>query len=254
MLTSLVGWHTAILLLMVGVPVVLAVILYRRARRARATGDPAPVVSLTLTIAAFYGALCLIGAVIGLVVNLAGDTVLMTVPTSSYWPLPLPGVTIDTGSTSVVGGGFTEAELSIAGAPPAARVLWAIGQFIGLLVPTAIAGLIALVCFQLLRGSAFAPVVARASMITAVVVLLGGLGTQLLCGWAGSIASDAALRWQSADIVGYPEGVTPDLLLPSPAFNLTIDFWPIGAALAFAALAAVFRYGFSLQRETEGLV
>lgn len=253
-MSSLFGWHAALLILLVGVPIVVAVILYRRTRRARATGDPAPIVSLTLTISAFYGALCLIGALIGLVVNLTSESLLMTVPTVPYWPLPLPGVTIDTGPTSVVGGGFTAAELMIAGVPLPARVLWAVGQFLGLLVPTAIAGLIALVCFQLLRGAAFAPVVARGSLITAAVVLVGGLGTQALCGWAGSVAGGAALTVRSAEVNGYPDAVDPLALLPQSAFNVQIDFWPIGAALALAALAAVFRYGFSLQRETEGLV
>lgn len=44
-------------------------------------------------------------------------------------------------------------------------------------------------------------------------------------------------------------------------FNLAVSLWPVGAALALAALAAVFRHGSdlqrhtaALQRETEGLV
>jgi type VI protein secretion system component VasF len=37
-------------------------------------------------------------------------------------------------------------------------------------------------------------------------------------------------------------------------FSVTLPWWPVGAALALLALAAVFRYGAKLQRETEGLV
>jgi len=45
-----------------------------------------------------------------------------------------------------------------------------------------------------------------------------------------------------------------DAWLPQPNFVLELPVWPIAAGLAFAALAAVFRYGSRLQRDTEGLV
>jgi hypothetical protein len=43
-------------------------------------------------------------------------------------------------------------------------------------------------------------------------------------------------------------------LVSNGVFSLTLPLWPIGAALALAALGVVFRHGAVLQRETEGLV
>jgi len=42
--------------------------------------------------------------------------------------------------------------------------------------------------------------------------------------------------------------------LPQPGFGIEFPLWPIAAGLAFTALAAIFRYGSRLQRDTEGLV
>src|SRR3954454_6501505 len=114
MLQSLFGWHVVLLLGLIGIPIAAAVLLYVRARKARASGDPTPVVNLTLVLAAFYGALCVIGSVVGFVSTLMSPSVTMTVPVQEYWPGPLPGVTVMSGPTAdVVGGGFSSAELSI---------------------------------------------------------------------------------------------------------------------------------------------
>ena len=40
----------------------------------------------------------------------------------------------------------------------------------------------------------------------------------------------------------------------APQLRLTIAFWPIFSGLALAAVAAAFRYGEELQRDTAGLV
>ena len=42
--------------------------------------------------------------------------------------------------------------------------------------------------------------------------------------------------------------------LVTAPFALTVPFWPLGAGLALALLAAAFRAGERLRRDTEGLV
>lgn len=237
MSNGLIGWHALILLVLIGVPIAAAVLIFRRARRSGEKGDAAPVVNVTLVVAAFYGGLCLIGGIVGFVSTLVTPAVTLEVPVSEYWPFETTA--FDNLPATVLAGGFTSAELTIEGLATPARLLWAFGQLLGLLVPAAVSGLIALVCFQLLRGAAFAPVVARAAMITAVVVLVGGLGSQVLSSIGGSIAGTQAFSFGSTAVAG---------------FSIGLDFWPIGAGLAFAALAAVFRYGSQLQRDTDGLV
>lgn len=249
------GWMLSPIVLVGGVVIVGLIVAYAVAtRRARAAGDPSPVVSVTLSVAAIYAVVSLLAAVVALVSTLLTPQVTLTVPVAQYWPLPLPGVTIEPGDATVVDGGFTHADLAVDGLSTAARTLWALGQFVGLLVPTAIAALIAVICFQLLRGAAFAPLVAHVAMITAVIVLVGGLASQLLCGVAGSMASNEALTIGGAQITGYPDDFDLWTALPQPTFMVSVDFWPFAAGLGFAALAAVFRYGSKLQRETEGLV
>lgn len=253
MFAGIAGWLLLLLLLLIAL-VVVAIVVWRK-KRAAAPDDPTPVVSWTLGLAAFYAGLCVIGAVVGVVSTLMSPAVTMSVPVQEYWPLPLPGLTVTGGPTAqVLDGGFTTAELALENLSPTTRMLWASGQLLTGLVPAAIAGLIALACFELLRGAAFAPVVARAAMITAVVVLVGGLGAQVLCDVAGSMASSEALRITAADYTGYPDDFDITAFLPQPALTVSVEFWPIGAALGFAALAAVFRFGTRLQRETDLLV
>ena len=68
------------------------------------------------------------------------------------------------------------------------------------------------------------------------------------------MASSEALNIAAAEWTGYPDSCDISTALPQPTVAISVDFWPIGAALGFAALAAVFRYGAVLQRDTERLV
>ena len=185
--------------------------------------------------------------------TLLSPAVTMTVPVQQYWPLPMPGVEVTSGPTAEVDRRWLHHRRADPREPEPDRCASS-GRAARRSAPSflpPIAGLIALVCFQLLRGAAFAPVVARAAILTAGVVLVGGLGTQLLCDIAGSMASSEALNVISAEWTGYPDDWDIYTALPEPALAVSVDFWPIGAALGFAALAAVFRYGGVLQRDTE---
>lgn len=241
--------HLLILVVLVAAAVGVLALAWRSWRR---KGTDA-VISLTLTLSAFCAAIGVLGAIAAVVGALANTQVEMTVPVSTYWPVLPDGVTVSGTTATVGGGGFTQADVWVEGASTGARVLWGIGQALGGLVPAAIAGLIALVCFQLLRGAAFAPVVARAAMITAVVVLVGGMSADVLCGIGGSMVSHELLAWTSASGTSDP-AADPLLNWPQATFSANFPLWPIGAGLGFAALAAVFRYGGRLQRDTEGLV
>ncbi|MCT9820513.1 hypothetical protein N3K63_09490 [Microbacterium sp. W1N] len=253
MFAGLFGWHVLIPLAILVVPIVLIVIFVRRARRARTTGDTSPVVSLTLSLAAIWAAVSLIGAAIAFVVALAG-TPTITIPVNQYWPT-VPGLTVDSGPTaSYVSGGFTQAEVTVEGLSPQTRWTWAAGQLLTGLVPVAIAGMIAVACFQLLAGRAFAPAVARLSLVTGIVVAVAGCAGELLSGIGGSMAANELLNVVSAHGTVIPGIDDPLSLLPTTSLDWSLPLWPIAAGLAFAALAAIFRYGSVLQRDTQGLV
>lgn len=252
---ALFGWHTMILVAILAIPVAVAVFFVRRSRRAAAAGDPAPVVGVTLTISAFWAALSVVGACIAVISTLTAEQVQITIPVQEFWPQLPVGTELDGTSAHLVSGGFTSAEVWLSGLSVGARVCWAIAQGLGWLVPGAVAAMIAVACFQLLAGRTFAPVVARMAMVTAVVVLVGGIAAQVLGDIGGSMAASELLGWTGAtypDVAGVESAL--DAWVPKPGVGIQFPFWPIGAGLAFAALAAVFRYGSRLQRDTEGLV
>ncbi|WP_029145371.1 hypothetical protein [Microbacterium luticocti] len=241
--------HLLILLAAVAV-VVLIVVLALRGWRRRGINVT---VGVTLSGAAVMAAFSLIGAIVTLVNLLTTSQLSMTIPVQTFWP-DVPGAqTGATGPAAIGGGGFTTADVQVDHVDAATRALWAIGQALGVLLPAVIAGLIALACFQLLRGAPFAPVVARAALITGLVVLVAGIGADVLSQWAGSMASVQALG-QGAVVPDLPAGWDASALLPAPQIAITVPLWPIGAALGFGALSAVLGYGARLQRDTEGLV
>lgn len=236
--------------------VVVAGILFARSvRRARRSGDPSPVISITLVIGAVWAAVSVIGSLIAVLNTLLSPTVTMTVPVAGFWP-ELPAGVVFGGTTATrLSGGFTDATLVIADLSTGARMLWATSQGLAILVPGAIAALIAAACFQLLAGRVFAPVLARLAMITAIVVAIGGSAAQVLGDVAGGMASSELFAYTTG---GWPEiaGVEDPLRawLPRAAAMVNVPFWPLAAGLGFAALATIFRYGSRLQRDTDGLV
>lgn len=251
----LVLWNIGPIVAIAVVIVVAATVFGVAAARARRRGDPSPVVSLALTLSAAWAAFGLLGAVISVIQNLAADAPRMSVPVAQFWPDLLPGVVIDAGPTAeVAGGGFMVAEIDVAGISPLARGLWTAGQALWTLIPTAIAALIAVACFQLLAGRAFDRIIVRVTMATAVIVAAGGTAAQLLSDIAGSMASQELFARGSAQWTEIPGIDDPFAWWPEATLNVTLPFWPIAAGLGLAALAAVFRYGSRLQRDTEGLV
>lgn len=242
----------AVVVAVIGTIVVFAGTALRRARGGREASSTAVV---TMWIAAAWAALSVVGGVVAVVGGLLQPDVTITVPVQEFWPALPAGAVVDGMSAARVSGGFTSAELSIAGLSAGARVLWAVSQGLAWLLPAAIAGLLAVACHQLRAGRAFAPVVARMAMITAVVVAVGGVAMQVTGDIAGSMAAAETLRWTSAEYLDVP-GIEDALQAwwPQPGFGVTFPFWPLAAGLGFAALAAVLRFGSRLQRDTEGLV
>ena len=213
-------------------------------------------VSIALSGAAVVAVLSLLMAVGTAITVMTAASVGFTIPVSPFWPAPPAGITITDGPTAVAdSGGFTTANVDVSGASASARLFWALGQGIGYLIPAAIAALIAIACFQLLRGAAFARVVVRASITTAVVVFVGGIAAAVLSQIGGSMVSHELLTVTAANGAALADG-TLDLqtLLPQPTTSIQVPFWPIGAGLGFVALAAIFRHGARLQHDTELLV
>lgn len=233
----------------------IAVVFFvRSSAGASHDGEPA-VIRVTFWVTLLWAGIAIAGALVTAVATLVQSAVQITVPTAAYWPALPEGAFVEGASATRTDGGFTDADVVVEGLSTGARVCWAIGQALWWLVPGAVGALVAMSCYQLLRGRAFAPVLSRMSMVTAVVVCLGGIGAQVLSDIAGSMASTELLAYSGG---GFEEVAGIDDVLdawwPDPMFSVTLPFWPIAAGLAFAALAVILRNGTRLQRDTEGLV
>nr|WP_274636054.1 hypothetical protein [Microbacterium bovistercoris] len=251
------AWGHLLILAVALVAVVLAVVFAVRSwRRSRKAGESSTsVVSVTLSVAALWATFSVFGAIIVTATILLQPQVQITIPVQDYWPKLPSGMHIEGMTATRASGGFTSADLQVDGLSLGARITWAISQALGWLVPGAIAGLIALACFHLLAGRAFAPVVARMAMVTAVVVAAGGVATQVLGDIAGSMAAAEVLHYTGGGWDEIPGAEDPlDMWWPHAAFTVSFPFLPLAAGLAFAALAALLKYGAKLQRDTEGLV
>lgn len=243
-------------LALVALPVAAVIWLFVAAvRKSRRTGTGAPVVRVTYAVALVWAAVCAIGAAIAVLSALMNPQVSISFPVSEFWPKLPEGAHLEGQTATLEGGGFTDATGLVQGLSLPARICWAISQTLWALVPGAIAAFIAVACAQLLKGRAFTEVVARAAMITAVIVAAGGFAAQVLGDIAGSMAANEVLQWSSGswDVAGDPDADIDDWW-PTPGFEISLPFWPLAAGLGFAALSAIFRYGSKLQRDQEGLI
>lgn len=223
------------------------------------SGSGEPVIRLTLWVAVFWAAICLIGAGVTGVAPLLSPGVEVTFPVETFWPKLPEGMSVEGHTATIASGGFVEATALVEGLGWPTRICLALSGVLWWLLPGAIAALIAVACRQLLSGRPFAPVTARMAMWTAVIVALGGFAAQVLGDVAGSLAASQVLGWSSG-VYDPPAGVEvgPDFdfhdHIPRPGLFINLPLWPLAAGLGFAALAVVFRRGSRIQRDTEGLV
>lgn len=232
-----------------------AIIFVVASRRAKTTGDPSPLVGVALWVSAVWAGVSAIAAVVIVLTALMQDDIRVTIPVQEFWPQLPEGTTFEGPTATRVGGGFVTAEIVATGLSTAVRVSWAIGQGLAVLVPGVVAALLAMACFQLKAGRAFAPVVSRMAWVTAAVVAAGATTAQVLSDVAGTMAAAELLRVEASsyrEVAGIEDAF--DAWMPDPGFLITFPFWPLAAGLGFAALAIILQHGARLQRDTEGLV
>ena len=212
---------------------------------ARRRGSRTVVVDVALTLSAMWVLFGVIALPFALVGTLTGETVLVTdVPISASWPEPsAEEAPANAGGATLESGALRSADLWVAGLSFPARAALAAGQLLAGTLTILPAAVIAIICFQLLRGRPFAGVAARALSIAGGIVLVAGIGVDL---------AFAIGRTLTASEVLPPAGSGE--VTSTGLFNLSVQLWPIGAALALVTLGAVFRHGTRLQRETDLLV
>lgn len=237
---AVTGWNMA--LLFMGAAVLVAIFI--SVARARGAGTSRPVVRLAFIVATAWATLTLAGAILITVFWFTPNTYPNFELRVQYnpWDQNCTSAPVDDPNVPCVYGTFTEADITASGLSLSTRQLLAAGDLVGSLVTVLLASLVALACYRLMQGRPFAPEIARLALIAAGVCLVGGLTAQLLLQVGGAQAAGEVIA----------AGIAPTGMIAAPA--LSIDFWPIGAAIGLGAFSVLLRYGSQLQRETDLLV
>lgn len=258
----LAWWLITALILVVALVVIVVAV---RRHSAASADDARPLVLVAGRFLAFlYAGVALIGTIVNAIAMLLNDAVQVALPVQQFWPETYPWITLDPApAASVVGGGFTTADVLVTGLETDARLLLAAGNAVQGLTFVVIAAVIALLCHRLLGGSPFRPLLARSMTWAAASITVGGIAWQVLLEIGGSLASRQVLQltgWRSdlptSGMMDYVSSNFDDFAtaLPEPSLGFTIEFWPLFLGLALAAVAIAFRYSERLQKDTEGLV
>ncbi|MDR2998525.1 MAG: hypothetical protein LBU78_10455 [Microbacterium sp.] len=210
---------------------------------ARRSGNNAIALTIASSVSFGWVVLCGIGVLLVGYQNLFAPTVDVSANVTDSRPSefgPCDGSVPAVDTATVIcdwSGGTT---LQIAGLPLGLRSLLLLTALISLIL-MAVPGV---AVWQIARraeaGEPFDPRVARTLGVLAIIVLVLGILHDVLEPIGQTLAAHAAL--------GNDDAYGP------PMFELTVQFWPFAAALVLTALAAVFRHGHRLQRETVGLV
>jgi len=142
-------------------------------------------------------------------------------------------------SPSVLSGQFDLATVSVWGPSTGARILIAAAALVGILATVVVALAIAYLCQRLRRGDPFVPALSRAMFVASLTLMVGGVIGQGLTVAAAWLVSDELDSARS----------THEFIPGGPA-----DYTPIVAGIVLGVIAAAFRIGERMQRDTEGLV
>jgi len=168
-----------------------------------------------------------------------GETVNIRLQSST----PVPATHFVTGVPmaipAVTGGGYETAAVEVFGLNVGSRVLLAAAAVVGTLATVFVALTIAYLCQRLRRGDPFVSTLSRATFAASLTLMIGGVFGQGLSIAAAWLASDElnAARHSNEFIPGGPA-----------------DYTPVIAGIVLGVIAAAFRVGERMQRDTEGLV
>ena len=256
-MAALTWWNALVVIVVLGAITILWVVGRRSRPRVGTEVGASTAIRVTRIIAFVYAAVSVVGTVAGALQNLFSETVSMRLPVKPFWP-SLPSTVEVTGTTAdVVGGGFDHAVVTVAGLDTATRVWLAAGDALQGATNVVIAVVVVVLCTSIIRQDPFRPALTRGINLTATSIIVGGLGWQVCDAVAGGLASSRVLRatgWSLDTAEIDWTDIRQVIGLPMEGHEWTLDFWPVWVGLVLFAVAAVFRYGQKLQRDSDGLV
>jgi hypothetical protein len=223
---------------------VLAILVWN-ARRRRV---PSVILDVTGTAARVWVGIVFIGAVVGLIALIASPvTTLTELPVAVDWPSALPCQSAGEAagaSTSLYCARLPTATAEIAALSGGIKTLVFAGGLLAYVAAAMPGVLVSVLCSLASAGTPFARPASRWLLVSSVVILVSGMLGEIVLAIARFLAAGAVL----------PGAQSGDPATAPSTFAMTVPVWPIGAALALAALAVIFRHGSQLQRDNEGLI
>lgn len=226
------------------VGLILAVLVWDARRRQVRSA----ILDVTGAVARVWVALVIVGAMFGLISLVAAPTTTITnAPITMAWPSALPchsagGAMPST--TALYCGTIDSASLEVAGLGAGVTSLIFAGGLLAYIAAATPGVLVSVLCGMAAAGRPFARRAPRWLLTSAIVIFVSGTASEVLLSIARYLASGEV----------FPDAWSDAAITAPPTFQLVIPVWPIGGALALAALAVIFRYGSRMQRDTEGLV
>lgn len=231
--------------------VVLALLVWDARRRRVAS----VVLDVTAAVARVWVAIVVIGMIAGFVgLFVSPTTSISDLPVHVDWPGALPCQSAGDAAgaaDSLYCAQLTTAAAEITDLNGGVTALLFAGGLLSYIVLAVPGVLVAVLCGLAAAGTPFARAAHRWLLASAITILVAGMSSEVVLAIARFLAAGAVL----------PPASTGASATAASTFAMTVPVWPIGAALALAALAAVFRHGYrlqretvALQRETEGLV
>ncbi|MGI6877189.1 hypothetical protein [Microbacterium sp. gxy059] len=218
-------------LIAIGAIGVIAFVLAKR------SGSPSPALSITRSLAFAWLAISALIVPLAIYVTLIAPTVMIPdaeIPvTGTPSPCDIDDPSVACAWSAGAGGEFPGLAVGI-------RVLLLLGRLLQIAVFAAPAAALFVLARDALAGTPFTRAVVRTVTAVAIAVAAGGILSHLLLDISGALA----VRDAAADLG----------LDAPPTFALSLPLWPLAAGVGIAGLAAVFRHGERLQRDTEGLV
>lgn len=216
----------------------------------------------------FFAILTLVGvgismAVLGYVL-LSGADVGVTVPVQIVQAHLPEGIVDPQAVATVVSGGADRATLVIAGLTLPTRLLLFVGELAGNVTIGAVA-VIALRAARALRDGDIFDFAPRAIMVTASIVVVGGLIWSIvgdIGAWRAGVEALQLYGWGAegplAEALSDPDVDTQLFLaehgwLAPAGFTLTIPFWPLSIGLGLALVGTAFRAGQGLRGDVATL-
>lgn len=228
--------NIAIALAVFAVVILLVVWIGRR------RGSTTIALDATLVLTSVWALGSVVGAVVYVVKAFTVDWAELDGATTVYldWPDGIPcSVYGDAATTMLTCGSESLTSFVVGHASLGLRLLAATSHVTGLVFQTTPVVVLAVICFNTLRGRPFTRTLTRALVGGAIAMLVFGIASDLLSG----IAATAGLREAlPTDSEWYPWG-----------YQVTVTPLPFYGALLLAALAGVFRQGMKVQQERDAL-